>query len=113
MTLRGRIGAALLLALPIEAGNLLLVGMMLDPGPLPAGLLPRFLAAEWVFFHFLGFRMIGPVHQVFGTEQAGLIFAFCLAYAQTALIIFLSLLAVSLLRRETTLHQHSGRAHQS
>jgi hypothetical protein len=27
---------ALLLALPIEAGNLCLAGMMLDPGPLPA-----------------------------------------------------------------------------
>ena len=47
------IAAGLLLALPIEAGTLLLVGMMLDPGPVPAGLLPRSLAVEWVFFHFL------------------------------------------------------------
>ncbi len=111
--LRSRIGAALLLALPIEAGNLLLVNMMLDPGPLPAGLFPRVLAAEWVFFHFLGFRTIDTVHQVFGTERAGLLFAFSLAYAQTSLLIFLLLLGVSFLRRRAHFRWHSGRAHQS
>ena len=113
MTLRGRIAAALLLALPIEAGNLLLVGMVLDPGPPLAGLLPKLVTAEWVFFHFLGFRMIDTVHQVLGTERAGLIFAFLLAYAQTALLIFLLLLGVSLLRRRAKSGWHAARAHQS
>ena len=113
MTLRRRIVTALLLALPIEAANLLLIGMMLDPGPLPAGFFPKLLAAQSVFFHFLGFRMIDTVHQVLGTERAGLIFAFILAYAQTALLIFLLLLGVSLVRRRADSGWHAARAHQS
>lgn len=100
MTLRGRFAAALLLALPIEAGNLLLVGIVLDPGPPLPGLFPKFLTAEWVFFHFWWFRMIDTVHQVLGTERAALIFAFFLAYAQTALFILLLISVASRLRRQ-------------
>ncbi len=113
MTLRGRIAVALLLALPIEVGNLLLVGMALDPGPPLAGFFPKLVTAEWVFFHFLGFRMIDTIHKVLGTERAGLIFAFFLAYTQIALLIFLLLLGVSFLRRWVNSEWHAARAHQS
>ncbi len=83
---------ALLLALPIEAGNLCLIGMMLDPGPLPAGIVPKLLEYEWAFFHFVGFRLIDWFHyHLFGTEEAGLMAAFVLAYLQTALVLFLIL----------------------
>ena len=41
MTFRGRIASALLLALLVEAGNLLLIGMVFDPGPLIAELFHR------------------------------------------------------------------------
>jgi hypothetical protein len=111
MTTRRRIVTALLVALPIEAGNLLLVGMMLDPGPLPAGLFPKLLAAEWVFFHFLGFRMIDTVYKLLGTEKAGLIVAFLLAYVQTAFLIFLVLAGVSLLRRRANSGWQAAQTH--
>ena len=111
MTLRRRIATALLLALPIEAANLLLVGMMLDPGPLPAGVFPKLLAAQWVFFHFLGFRMIDTVHELLGTERAGLIVAFALAYAQTALLILLITKTFSLLRRRVNSGWQAARGH--
>ncbi len=113
MTLRRRIVTALLLALPIEAANLLLIGMMLDPGPLSAGFFPKLLAAQWVFFHFLGFRMIDTVHELLGTERAGLIVAFVLANAQTALLILLVVEAISLLRRRVNSGRQAARAHQS
>jgi hypothetical protein len=98
MTRWRRVAVALLLALPIEAGNMLLSGMMLDPGPFPVGIVPRLLGAEWVFFHFLGFRMIDSLSKLFGTEKAGIVVAFVLAYLQTALVIFLCFEVVRRLR---------------
>jgi hypothetical protein len=89
---------ALLLALPIEAGNLCLAGMMLDPGPLPSGILPRLLAAEWEFFHFVGFRNLDSLDALFGTEKAGLIVVFVIAYLQIAFVCFLILQVINRLR---------------
>lgn len=98
MTRRWRIAVAFLLAFPIEAGNLFLGGMMLDPGPFPAGVVPKLLRAEWVFFHFIGFRMVDSLSKLFGTEKVGIVAAFVLAYIQTALVIFLVIEAVKRLR---------------
>lgn len=98
MTRRRRIAVAFVLALPIEVGNLLLTGMMLDPGPFPTGVVPRLLAAEWVFFHFIGFRMIDSLSELFSTEKVGIVAAFALSYLQTALVIFLIFEAVQRLR---------------
>jgi hypothetical protein len=89
MTRLRRVAVALLLALPIEAGNLCLAPMMFDPGPFPTGIVSRLLQAEWVFFHFVGISMIDLLHKVLGTEKAGLLAAFILAYLQTALLLFL------------------------
>jgi hypothetical protein len=72
--------------------------MMFDPGPFPAGVVPRLLGAEWVFFHFIGFRMIDSLSKLFGTEKAGIVAAFVLAYIQTAVVIFLIVEAVKRLR---------------
>jgi hypothetical protein len=76
---------------------------MLDPGPLPGGIAPRFLAAEWVFFHFMGFRALDVLHKLLGTEKAGLIAAFLIAYLQTALVCFLILQVIKPIRVRNTL----------
>jgi hypothetical protein len=97
-----RIGFSFLLALPIEAANLGLLGIMLDPGPAPTGIFNKFLQYEWVFFHFLGFRSIDWLHyNVLGTEKAALVAAFVLAYVQTALLLFLLWEAVRWFRSRT------------
>jgi hypothetical protein len=98
MTRWRRPAVALLLALPIEIGNIFLSGMMFDPGPFPAGVVTRLLGAEWVFFHFIGFRLIDSLSKLFGTEKAGIVVAFVLAYIQTALVILLIVEAIRRLR---------------
>jgi hypothetical protein len=102
------VATALLLALPIEAGNLCLSAMMLDPGPYPAGLFPRLLSVEWSFFHFIGFSAIDPIHKLLGAERTWVVVAFALAYLQTALVIFLIVQAVGRLR--VRLHSKSSLA---
>lgn len=86
MTAWRRVVIALLLALPIEAGNVFLCDMIFDPGPFPAGLFPRLLAYEWAFFHLIGFWLVERFHPL---DRAGMIAAFILAYLQTALVLFL------------------------
>lgn len=114
MTHWRRVAVALLLAVPIEALNILLCGIMLDPGPFPSGLLPKLLGYEWVFFHYLGFQLLLDRfnQRVFGIE-AGLIAAFVLAYLQTALVLFLFLSAATWLRRRKSLPTQSLKAHLS
>lgn len=113
MTAWRRVAMALLLALPMEAGNIFLCGMMLDPGPFPAGIFPKLLGAEWVFFHFIGFRLIDWFHYIFGTERAGLIAAFVLAYLQIALVLFLIMLVAKCFRGRTGAPWSSSQAHSS
>ncbi len=80
---------ALLTAVPVELLNVCLTAVMLDPGPPSTSLGGRLLSAEWVFFHFIGFRLIDWFHyHVFGTERAGIIAAFVLAYVQTAVVLY-------------------------
>jgi hypothetical protein len=107
MTHRRRVAVALLSALPVEIGNLFLVGMMLDPGPFPTGVLHKLLGAEWLFFHFIGFRLIDLAHRTFGTEKVGLVVAFLLAYLQTALTFLIVLEAIGYLRLRSNRHHGS------
>ena len=55
--------------------------------------------------------MIDTVHEVLGTERAGLIVAFALAYAQTALLILLITKTISLLRRRVNSGWQAARGH--
>ena len=114
MTRWRRVTVAVLQALPVEAGNFCLLGMMLDPGPLPPGIVPKVLEIEWVFFHFVGFRLIDWFHyHLLGTEAAGLIAAFVLAYLQTAMVLFLILEVVRRFRGRTGSLEQASQAHSS
>jgi hypothetical protein len=94
---------ALFLAIPIEAGNFSLIGMMLTPDPLPSGVGPRILADEWGFFHLIGLRFIEILPRLLGTPNVALIVIFLLAYLQTALVVFLTLKAIEYFRARTGL----------
>jgi hypothetical protein len=110
MTAWRRVAIALLLALPIEAGNVFLCGMMFDPGPFPAGIFPRLLAYEWAFFHLIGFWLM---ERLFGTERAAMNAAFILAYLQTALVLFFVLTIAKRFRSRTGEPRSSAQAHSS
>lgn len=110
MTAWRRVAIALLLALPIEAGNVSLCGMILDPGPFPAGIFPRLLAYEWAFFHLIGFWVI---ERLFGIGRAAMIAAFILAYLQTALVLFLVMTIAKRFRSRTGALRSSSQAHSS
>ena len=110
MTAWRRVAIALLLALPIEAGNVSLCGMILDPGPFPAGIFPRLLAYEWAFFHLIGFWVI---ERLFGIGRAAMIAAFILAYLQTALVLLLVMTIAKRLRSRTGALRSSSQAHSS
>lgn len=86
MTILRQAGLAFLIAVPIEAVNISLVGMMFDPGPLPSGVLPKLLELEWAFFHYVSFYLSD---RVFGSGSGGVLIAFFFAYVQTAFCVFL------------------------
>lgn len=110
MTAWRRVVIALLLALPIEAGNVFLCDMILDPGPFPAGIFPKFLAYEWAFFHLIGFWLIERFHDL---DRAGMTAAFVLAYLQTALVLFLVMTIAKRFRSRTGEPRSSSQAHSS
>jgi len=105
-----RVAIALLLALPIEAGNVLLCDMIFDPGPFPAGIFPRLLACEWAFFHLISFWLI---ELLFGAGRVAVIAAFILAYLQTALVLFLIMTIGKRFRSRIGEPRSSSQAHSS
>jgi hypothetical protein len=108
MTAWRRAAIALLLALPIGAGNIFLCVMTLHPGPFPAGIFPRLLAYEWAFFHLIGSWLI---ERLFGIERAAMIAAFILAHLQTALVLFLVMTIAKRFRSRTGEPRSSSQAH--
>ena len=105
------VALALLIAVPIELLNLFLATVMLDPGPPSTSLGGRLLGAEWVFFHFIGFRLIDWFHyHLFGTERVGLVAAFVLGYLQTAVVFYVLAEGIMRLRRRSKSSRLPGEA---
>jgi len=87
---------------------------MFDPGPFAAGIFPKLLGYEWLFFHYVGFRLLlDRFHHRIFDSYAGLIGAFVLAYLQIALFVFLLILIANWLREHTSVRWRPSEAHSS